>query len=104
MDQFSMHTPALMIQLDKQKIKTILSTSVKEITKEGALVSGPEGEQLLTADTVIYAVGQKPLLEEAAALHDCAPEFYQLGDCIAPKNIMNATRAAFAVACDLGRM
>ena len=103
-DQFSMHTPALMIQLDKQKIKTILSTSVKEITKEGALVSGPEGEQLLTADTVIYAVGQKPLLEEAAALHDCAPEFYQLGDCIAPKNIMNATRAAFAVACDLGRM
>lgn len=102
-DQFSMHTPALMLQLEKQGIGIRLSTAVQEITSRGVRVAGPEGETELSADTVIYAVGQKPLLEEAAALHDCAPEFYQLGDCIAPQNIMNATRTAFAVACDIGR-
>ncbi len=102
-DQFSMHTPALMIQLEKQKIDIRLSTAVQEITPDGVRVSGPEGEYTLAADTVVYAVGQKPLTEEASALHDCAPEFYQLGDCITPKNIMNATRSAYGAAMDIGR-
>ncbi len=58
-------------------------------------------EQLFVADTVVYAIGQQPLEAEADALRFCAPEFYQIGDCLSPKNIQQATGLAFAVARDI---
>jgi thioredoxin reductase len=61
------------------------------------------GEKFFRADTVIYAVGQKPLQDEALALRFCAPEFYMLGDCVAPKNIANATGDAYDAAFNIGR-
>ncbi len=57
---------------------------------------------LFKADTVIYAVGQSPLHDEADALKFCAPEFHQIGDCLAPKNIHEATSTAFTIARDIG--
>jgi len=57
--------------------------------------------QLYPADTVVYAVGQQPLHDEADALRFCAPEFHQIGDCWIPRNIHQATRMAFAVARDI---
>ncbi len=57
--------------------------------------------KLFEADTVIYATGQQPLLEEVDALRFCAPEFHQIGDCLIPRNIQQATRMAFAVARDI---
>ncbi|MDR0838950.1 MAG: hypothetical protein LBN99_04835, partial [Oscillospiraceae bacterium] len=56
------------------------------------------------ADTVIYAVGQAPLWHEADELKFCAPEFHQLGDCLTPKNIRAATKAAFFAASNIGRI
>ncbi len=58
-------------------------------------------KKLFEADTVIYAVGQEPLHDQVDGLRFCAPEFYEIGDCVAPKNIQHATRMAFAVARDL---
>jgi 2,4-dienoyl-CoA reductase-like NADH-dependent reductase (Old Yellow Enzyme family) len=59
----------------------------------------PEAEigskKLFEADTVVYALGLNPLTEEADAFHLLAPEFYQLGDCLVPKNILNATSTAY---------
>ncbi len=57
--------------------------------------------KLYPADTVVYAVGQQPLHDEADALRFCAPEFHQIGDCWMPRNIYQATRMAFAVARDI---
>jgi 2,4-dienoyl-CoA reductase-like NADH-dependent reductase (Old Yellow Enzyme family)/thioredoxin reductase len=57
--------------------------------------------KLFQADTIVYAVGQQPLHEEADALRFCAPEFHQIGDCWIPRNIQQATRTAFAVARDI---
>lgn len=53
---------------------------------------------LYPADTVIYAVGRQPLNDEAEALRFCAPEFHQIGDCWSPRNILQATRMASAIA------
>jgi 2,4-dienoyl-CoA reductase-like NADH-dependent reductase (Old Yellow Enzyme family) len=53
------------------------------------------------ADTVIYATGRRPLQAEADALRFCAPEFQQIGDCFMARNVLEATRMAFAVARDL---
>jgi 2,4-dienoyl-CoA reductase-like NADH-dependent reductase (Old Yellow Enzyme family)/NADPH-dependent 2,4-dienoyl-CoA reductase/sulfur reductase-like enzyme len=58
---------------------------------------------LYEADTVIYALGQEPLSEEAAALRNCAPQFFQIGDCAEPRNICAANATAFTIARDIGR-
>ena len=79
------------------------STRAVEVTETGLRVAGPEGEYEIAADTVIYAAGQRPLREDALALRDCAQEFYMLGDCVTPKNIVAATQAAFQLARDIGR-
>ena len=56
---------------------------------------------LFEADTVIYATGRRPLRDEADAFRFCAPEFHQIGDCLTPKNIQQATAMAFTVARDI---
>ena len=103
MHEFSIHTMALEEEIERCGLDIRLSTSAKEITPDGLIVSGPEGEEKIPADTVIYAVGQSPLFKEAAALYDCAPEFYQIGDCTAPKTIQAATSVAHRIAMDIGR-
>ena len=55
------------------------------------------------ADTVIYAIGQIPLRDEAVALSRCAPLFFQLGDCLEPRNIYAATSTAYTIARDIGK-
>jgi 2,4-dienoyl-CoA reductase-like NADH-dependent reductase (Old Yellow Enzyme family)/thioredoxin reductase len=61
------------------------------------------GTKLFEGDTVVYAVGQAPLWAETDTLRGYAMEFHQIGDCVAPKNIWNATNSAHFVSKDLGR-
>ena len=53
---------------------------------------------------MIYAVGQKPLSDEAIALSACAPEFYLVGDCLSARSILAATTEAYNAARDIGRI
>lgn len=98
-----LHGDGLTFQIAEKGIKTVLSTKVVEINEHGAVGEDKTGTRLYKADTVIYAVGQRPLREEAGALRFCAPEFYQIGDCLTPRNIQAATSAAFHIARDIGR-
>lgn len=97
-----LHMIGLEAELRKNNIGIHLNTKALEIGGAGVVCDGPDGQKLLEADTVIYAVGQRALSEEAAALGACAPEFYMLGDCTVPKNIAAATSAAYTVARDIG--
>lgn len=99
-----LHAVGLRAELKKQKIAVHLNTKAKEITPDGVIGETAEGEKKFAADTVIYAVGQRPMDEAALALRFCAPEFYQIGDCLTPKNITNATGAAYQIARDIGRI
>jgi NADPH-dependent 2,4-dienoyl-CoA reductase/sulfur reductase-like enzyme len=90
-----MHPIALSGELNKYGVKIYLSTRATEITPEGLEAEGPDGRLSLKADTVIYATGQKPLREEAMALSDFAGEFFYIGDCVTPKNILAATQSAY---------
>ncbi|NLT15734.1 MAG: FAD-dependent oxidoreductase [Clostridiales bacterium] len=85
-------------------MKIMTSTKALEITEKGIVVEDCSGARTIEADTIIYAVGQKPLRDEAQALSHCAPEFYALGDCVTPRNIFSATQAAWTVARDIGRV
>ncbi len=99
------HGIALGKQMEKlPNMRIFVKTKALEVTDKGLMVEGPEGKRLIEADTVIYATGQRPQSEAALALKDIAPEFHMLGDCVAPKNIMQATSIAYQVARDLGRV
>jgi 2,4-dienoyl-CoA reductase-like NADH-dependent reductase (Old Yellow Enzyme family)/thioredoxin reductase len=98
-----LHASGLRVELKRRQVDINLKTKAKEISAKGVLCETEAGEKLFAADTVIYAVGQRPLQDEALALKFCAPEFYMIGDCVAPKNITNATSVAFEIARSIGR-
>ncbi|MBQ1399861.1 MAG: FAD-dependent oxidoreductase [Lachnospiraceae bacterium] len=101
-----LHGAALNVEMQAKRIDLRLSTKAVEITAEGVLVEDMNtGEQcMIDADTVIYAVGQRPEAESAQALAGCAPDFYMLGDCTTPKNIFQATNSAYNIVRDIGRI
>lgn len=68
----------------------------KKPLEEGSIQEFP-------TDTVIYAIGQRPMQAEALKLCDCAPEYYAIGDCVTPKNITQATKMAYSITNNLGR-
>jgi 2,4-dienoyl-CoA reductase-like NADH-dependent reductase (Old Yellow Enzyme family)/thioredoxin reductase len=96
-----LHQLALDVEIKKHRIRCSLDTKAVEITEKG--VFGMKGNERLffEADTVVCALGQVPLWEEANALRFCAPAFYQIGDCTVPKNILQATTMADAAARNL---
>lgn len=99
-----LHGQAINEQIRIHKVGTAFNTSPVEITDDGIIGRNAEGEKLYPADTVIYAVGQRPLAEEAEQFRFCAPEFYTIGDCVTPATIYQATSQAFYAARDIGRL
>ena len=99
-----LHGQAINEQIRIHKVGTAFNTSPVEITDDGVIGRNAEGEKLYPADTVIYAVGQRPLAEEAEQFRFCAPEFYTIGDCVTPATIYQATSQAFYAARDIGRL
>jgi len=98
-----LHGQCVSIKLREEGIPCHFSTRAESIDEGGVHCSTPEGEQYFAADTVIYAVGQKPLTAETIALSDCAARFYPVGDCAAPRTIADANMEARTVALDIGR-
>ena len=93
---------AIGIELDRLGTKLALGTKAVQISQKGVLGKDAEEQKLFEADTIVRALGRLPLWAEAEELRFCAPEFYQLGDCLAAKNIYEATRTAHHIALDLG--
>ena len=73
------------------------------VMKAASSIQGEEGTaRIFEADTVIYALGQASLREEVNKLRDCAPIFYELGDCVDPKNVYEANSTAYTIDRDIG--
>ncbi len=96
-----LHQNALNVEIREKHIALKLGTKVEKLDESGVTGVKDGEECFFPADTVICAMGQKPLREEAEALRFCAPEFYVLGDCTTPKNILQATSMADAIAKNL---
>ena len=96
-----LHQLALNVELARTGIEVLLETVAEEFSGSAVrcLVKGQA--RVLPCDSFVYAIGQKPLTEQTWALQDCAPEFYAVGDCVRPKNIMQATSMADAAVEDL---
>ena len=98
-----LHALATRLELARKKVTVNLSVKAVEVSDRGVIGEGPDGRKLYEADTVVYAVGQSPLRAQADALRFSAPEFYQIGDCVTPKNIPDTTNVAYNTARDIGR-
>ena len=98
-----LHMSGVRVEIKKSGLEINLNNKVKEVTETGVLCETPEGDRFYEADSVIVAMGMRPLRDEAIAFYDCAPEFYPIGDCLAVKNISEATNLGFQTAIDLGR-
>ena len=95
---------AIEVEMRHRGVTLDCNTKALEITDKGVRCENPDGEIFYEADTVIYAVGLKPRFEEANAFYDCAPDFHQIGDCVAAKNVQCATMAGFTAARMIGRL
>ena len=99
-----LHVDCLKDYMAKEDITLHFNTKAVEITSSGLVGEAEDGARVdFPADTVICAVGMTPLREEAFAFWDCAPRFYQIGDCLTPANICDAVSDAYAIARDISR-
>jgi len=95
------HKVALMVKLGKY-VKVVTGAEGKAITGEGMLCVDSDGkEELYEADTIICAVGQRPLTSIVDQLRDTAPEFYYIGDCVRPQKVTEAISAGYNTAMSL---
>ncbi|MBR0402065.1 MAG: FAD-dependent oxidoreductase [Lachnospiraceae bacterium] len=96
---------ALMVKLESlPNMQVKPSTKAIEINDEGLVVETKGERCVIPADTVIYAVGQRPETAAAEAISGCAAEFYQIGDCVLPANVYEATSQAWQIAVDIGQI
>ena len=93
-----LHQNALDVEIKARGVVLSLNTRVERIDETGVTGVREGKETSFPADTVIAALGQTSLREEAEALRFCAPEFYVPGDCSLPANILQATAMADAIA------
>jgi thioredoxin reductase len=95
------HRPILMQQIDKG-VQVHLNTAGLRITDQGLVVKNPDGqEELIPADTVICAVGQRANRADVEALRFSAPFVREVGDCIRPANITKAVYEGYHAALDI---
>ena len=93
--------PILMRKVD-QYATTHLCCTGKRITPEGLWCVNADGrEELIRANTVICAVGQRANRTEAESLHTAAPFVREVGDCVRPANITKAMYEAYHAALDV---
>ncbi len=98
-----LHMLGLKYEILKRDLDIQFNTNVKKIIEDGLVCEVDGLEKVVKADTIIYAVGQKPRRDEALALNFCAPEYYLVGDVIASRDITSANAEAFMTARNIGR-
>jgi len=84
-------------------LETAFGLRAKEIRPDGVLCESVKGEQFIPADTVVLALGVRPLGEQVDALASFGGEFYQAGDCRSARGIIEATGEGWTMANLIGR-
>lgn len=79
--------------------RVLTETQVLEIREEGALTSDRHGQRkLLAADVIILAAGMKAGERVWDPLQSLIPEVYMIGDCVAPRRVIDAIWEGFRLA------
>ncbi len=90
-----MHRRALLPELERA-VTLLPGHKAVEVTAEAVVAAGPDGARVeLPCDTVVVAVGYRPLTEVVDTLRDCAPEVMIVGDCAKPRKVLQAIRTGY---------
>ncbi len=100
-DAYWMHKVAMDQYVRKSHIQIRTQTTAKEITDQGVLCNGPEGEVLIEADTVVLAAGMKSDRKAADAFYNTAPRVFEVGDVIRAGRVVDATSLGYYRAIDI---
>ena len=91
----------LMFRLRDNHVKSMVSTTIKEIRPDGVVAEGPDGEVEVSADCIIAAFGTKPNSEYVDALCEKYPTTLVIGDCVKVGQVAEAVRGGFFAAYSL---
>jgi len=80
----------LIKSIAQEGIKTMCGAETREITDKGLTVKTADGIEEIEADTVVFAIGDKPNRELYQKLFGKVPELYLVGDCDTPAKVMDA--------------
>ena len=94
------HRPMLLEKLS-ESVTCLKKTRAVRVVSEGLICETPEGERLLSADTVICAAGRRARRDAVDALRDSAPCVIELGDCVKPANVAGAVFRGHFAAIDI---
>ena len=80
-------------------ITVVANATFKEVKEEGLAVLDREGKtRLIKGDTVVFAIGMTPNNELSRKLQGKVPELYSIGDCVQPRQIIDAIHEATRIA------
>jgi pyruvate/2-oxoglutarate dehydrogenase complex dihydrolipoamide dehydrogenase (E3) component len=80
----------LLKTLGNNGVKMLTSTRAIAITNEGVVVERFSDKELLVCDSVILAIGYEPRRDLSKTIDMGAIEFYEIGDCVEPRTVMEA--------------
>ena len=100
-DANELYRDAILVRIEG-RVDIKLGYTGSRITDEGIYCTNPDGaEELISADTIIIAAGQRARRAEVNALLDAAPRVYQIGDCVTAKDITTAVYQGYHAALDV---
>lgn len=92
----------ILLERLKGRVEIKLNHRGVRISDGGLHCTSPEGgDVFIQADTVVVAAGQRANRREADALLDAAPRVYQIGDCVAPRDMTTAIYQGYHAAMDV---
>jgi 2,4-dienoyl-CoA reductase-like NADH-dependent reductase (Old Yellow Enzyme family)/thioredoxin reductase len=95
------HRPLLTDEMARLNITGKTGATGTRITGDGLYVTIGGAEELIRAQSVVVAVGQKPNRADADNLLAAAPYVAQLGDCVKPGQVTQAVFRGYFEALDL---
>ena len=100
-DAYWMHRNAMDMYLRDSKVQIKTSTIAKEVTDNGLVVTGPEGEYQIEADSILLAAGMKPDRALADSFFNAAPRVFEIGDAIRAGRVVDAVTLGYYRALDI---
>lgn len=88
-------------EIKRYGINVFAKAKALRITAEGVVLDAAGEEKLLEADTVVLAVGSRPVNELAAKVKEQLPAAYVVGDAAAPKKALEAIYQGFLAGCEI---
>lgn len=85
-----------------ENITVMTDTRCVEITEEGAVVAGENGQQLIKADSVVLSAGMRSLEAERNKFNGIAYDVIAIGDCLKVGTISSATMTGYNAALTIG--